>query len=90
MSIWGARKTTVKKWQKLGFKTIQDLENADQKHIPPSVRLGLKYYRDFQKRIPREVKYYSYINTFQFLIDIILLRKLRRLPTSVRIKHKIF
>lgn len=53
MGIFGVGQSTANKWAAMGLKTLEELQSKG----PPLTygqAVGVKYYDDFQKRIPRE------------------------------------
>ena len=48
----GAGPETAKKWYAKGYRTIEDLKRSDK--LTQQQKIGVKYYEEFQKRIPRE------------------------------------
>lgn len=52
MGIFGVGQSTANKWMSMGYKTLEDLEkNAS---LTYAQAVGLKFYNEFQLRIPRE------------------------------------
>jgi DNA polymerase lambda len=51
MGIFGVGQSTANKWCALGYKTLEDIRRFATLTYAQAV--GLKYYEDFQKRIPR-------------------------------------
>lgn len=56
--VWGIGKVKAKKLYKMGNRSIDDLkklntENSTSKVFTAAQKIGLKYYSDFQMRIPR-------------------------------------
>jgi DNA polymerase beta len=69
-SILGAGEKTAEKWWNSGMRSFEDLQK--NKHLlTHQQKIGLKYYNDLQKRIPRE-----YIDTFQVMIRYILAKEI--------------
>lgn len=69
-SILGAGEKTAEKWWNSGMRSFEDLQK--NKHLlTHQQKIGLKYYNDLQKRIPRE-----YIYTFQVMIRYILAKEI--------------
>ena len=69
-SILGAGEKTAEKWWNSGLRSFEDLQK--NKHLlTHQQKIGLKYYNDLQKRIPRE-----YIDTFQVMIRYILAKEI--------------
>jgi DNA polymerase/3'-5' exonuclease PolX len=50
--VFGAGPETAKKWHAKGYRTIDDLKKSDK--LTQQQKIGVKYYEEFQKRIPRE------------------------------------
>jgi DNA polymerase beta len=69
-SILGAGEKTAEKWWNMGMRSIKDLEKNPQL-LTNQQKIGLKYYDDLHKRIPRE-----YIDTFQLMIRYILAKEI--------------
>jgi DNA polymerase lambda len=53
LEIWGVGPATADKLAKRGYRTLEDLR-AHQDELTVSQRIGLRYYEEFQLRIPRE------------------------------------
>lgn len=51
-NIWGTGTGTAKKWYNMGFRTLEDLKRHPEV-LNKDQALGVKYFEDFQKRIPR-------------------------------------
>ena len=51
-NIWGVGTDTAQKWYKMGFRTLEDLKQHPEV-LNKDQALGVKYFEDFQKRIPR-------------------------------------
>jgi DNA polymerase lambda len=49
--VFGAGPSTVRKWFALGYRTLEDLR--DKATLTSQQQIGLRYYEEFQKRIPR-------------------------------------
>jgi DNA polymerase IV len=61
MQIYGVGFSQASKWVSAGYKTLDELWEADQKEkgrfLTDNQRVGVQHYEDFQRRIPRaEVK----------------------------------
>ena len=69
-SILGAGEKTAEKWWNMGMRSFKDLEKNPQL-LTHQQKIGLKYYDDLHKRIPRE-----YIDTFQLMIRYILAKEI--------------
>jgi DNA polymerase beta len=69
-SILGAGEKTAEKWWNMGMRSFNDLEKNPQL-LTHQQKIGLKYYDDLHKRIPRE-----YIDTFQLMIRYILAKEI--------------
>ena len=69
-SILGAGEKTAEKWWNIGMRSFKDLEKNPQL-LTHQQKIGLKYYDDLHKRIPRE-----YIDTFQLMIRYILAKEI--------------
>jgi DNA polymerase/3'-5' exonuclease PolX len=55
MSVWGIGAKNARSLYDKGYQTLDDLRDAPpEKEITPQVQLGLKYYTDLSKRIPRK------------------------------------
>jgi hypothetical protein len=50
--VWGAGIETTKQWFAQGFRTLDDLRSRAR--LTRTQQIGLKYYEDFNTRIPRE------------------------------------
>jgi len=50
--VWGAGTETTKQWFAQGFRTLDDLRKRAR--LTRTQQIGLKYYDDFNTRIPRE------------------------------------
>ncbi len=50
--VWGAGIETSKQWFAQGFRTLDDLRKRAR--LTRTQQIGLKYYDDFNTRIPRE------------------------------------
>ena len=50
--VWGAGVETTKQWFAQGFRTLDDLRNRAR--LTRVQQIGLKYYDDFNTRIPRD------------------------------------
>lgn len=50
--VWGAGAETTKQWFAQGFRTLEDLRTRAR--LTRTQQIGLKYYDDFNTRIPRE------------------------------------
>ena len=50
--VWGAGAETSKQWFAQGFRTLDDLRTRAR--LTRTQQIGLKYYQDFNTRIPRE------------------------------------
>jgi hypothetical protein len=50
--VWGAGTETTKQWFAQGFRTLDDLRTRAR--LTRTQQIGLKYYNDFNTRIPRE------------------------------------
>ncbi len=50
--VWGAGTETSKQWFAQGFRTLDDLRKRAR--LTRTQQIGLKYYEDFNTRIPRE------------------------------------
>ncbi|CAF1083819.1 unnamed protein product [Adineta steineri] len=50
--VWGAGTETTKQWFAQGFRTLEDLRTRAR--LTRTQQIGLKYYQDFNTRIPRE------------------------------------
>ncbi len=50
--VWGAGAETAKKWFAQGFRTLDDLRSRAR--LTRTQQIGLKYYQDFNTRIPRD------------------------------------
>jgi len=50
--VWGAGTETTKQWFAQGFRTLDDLRKRAR--LTRTQQIGLKYYEDFNTRIPRE------------------------------------
>ncbi|UJR16148.1 hypothetical protein I4U23_003059 [Adineta vaga] len=50
--VWGAGTETTKQWFAQGFRTLDDLRTRAR--LTRTQQIGLKYYNDFNARIPRE------------------------------------
>tara|TARA_B100000497_G_scaffold39015_1_gene45690 strand:- start:2507 stop:3469 length:963 start_codon:yes stop_codon:yes gene_type:complete len=69
-SILGVGEKTAEKLWNSGMRSFEDLQK--NKHLlTHQQKIGLKYYNDLQKRIPRE-----YIDTFQVMIRYILAKEI--------------
>eukprot|EP00048_Salpingoeca_helianthica_P001388 m.48900 g.48900 ORF g.48900 m.48900 type:complete len:329 (+) comp11429_c0_seq2:763-1749(+) len=53
MEIWGIGAATAEKLVAKGYRTIEDLR-AHQDELTTSQKIGLRYFEEFQLRIPRE------------------------------------
>ena len=54
LKVWGAGPATVDEWIRMGFRTIADLKTPRaQQMMTNATRIGVRYYDDFLKRIPR-------------------------------------
>ncbi|XP_074151486.1 DNA polymerase lambda [Sminthopsis crassicaudata] len=51
-NIWGVGSKTAQMWYQQGFRTLEDIESRAT--LTSQQAIGLKYYEDFLKRIPRE------------------------------------
>ena len=50
--MWGAGPETIKRWYAKGYRTLKDLEDH-VKDLNRQQNVGLKYYHEFEQRIPR-------------------------------------
>ncbi|CAF1585427.1 unnamed protein product, partial [Adineta steineri] len=50
--VWGAGTETTKQWFAQGFRTLEDLRTRAR--LTRTQQIGLKYYQDFNTRIPRD------------------------------------
>lgn len=50
--VWGAGTETTKQWFAQGFRTLDDLRTRAR--LTRMQQIGLKYYKDFNTRIPRD------------------------------------
>lgn len=50
--VWGAGTETTKQWFAQGYRTLDDLRTRAR--LTRMQQIGLKYYKDFNTRIPRE------------------------------------
>lgn len=50
--IWGVGHTTIVDWMDRGLKTLEDLKTCNVL-LTEQQKIGLKYYQDFQTKIPR-------------------------------------
>eukprot|EP01114_Cavostelium_apophysatum_P022575 TRINITY_DN8211_c0_g1_i1.p1 TRINITY_DN8211_c0_g1~~TRINITY_DN8211_c0_g1_i1.p1 ORF type:complete len:678 (+),score=129.47 TRINITY_DN8211_c0_g1_i1:83-2116(+) len=50
--IYGVHRSTVKHWIERGYRTFDDLKDA--KHLTEANKIGIKYYDEFLRSIPRE------------------------------------
>ncbi|CAF1642910.1 unnamed protein product, partial [Didymodactylos carnosus] len=50
--VWGAGSETTKQWFAQGFRTLDDLRTKAK--LTRTQEIGLKYYNEFNERIPRE------------------------------------
>jgi hypothetical protein len=51
--VWGIGEKTALKLMKMGYKSIKDLREKGQAHLTYQQKIGLKYYEEFQLKIPR-------------------------------------
>ncbi|KAJ0044281.1 hypothetical protein NL108_003750, partial [Boleophthalmus pectinirostris] len=51
-NIWGAGAKTAQLWYQQGFRTLEDI--ATKAHLNHNQKIGLKHYKDFLERMPRE------------------------------------
>eukprot|EP00878_Enallax_costatus_P015250 GHUV01015968.1.p1 GENE.GHUV01015968.1~~GHUV01015968.1.p1 ORF type:complete len:808 (+),score=308.86 GHUV01015968.1:556-2979(+) len=53
MGVWGVAECTAEKWFQAGCKSVQDVRDKID-HLTAQQRVGLKFYDDFEQRIPRD------------------------------------
>uniref|UniRef100_A0A3B4BHM1 DNA polymerase lambda n=1 Tax=Periophthalmus magnuspinnatus TaxID=409849 RepID=A0A3B4BHM1_9GOBI len=51
-NIWGAGAKTAQLWYQQGFRTLEDI--STKAHLNHNQKIGLKHYKDFLERMPRE------------------------------------
>ena len=68
-SVLGAGEKTAEKWWDAGMRSMNDLHKNPQL-LTNEQKIGLKYYDDLHKRIPRE-----YIDTFQLMVRYVLAKE---------------
>tara|TARA_B100001094_G_C18065555_1_gene737272 strand:- start:208 stop:1173 length:966 start_codon:yes stop_codon:yes gene_type:complete len=68
-SVLGAGPITADKWWNKGIKSIKDLTNHPEL-LTHQQKIGVKYYKDLHKRIPRD-----YIDTFGLMVEYVLAKK---------------
>ncbi len=66
--VWGAGTETTKQWFAQGFRTLDDLRTRAR--LTRTQQIGLKYYNDFNTRIPREE-----VTRIETIVDINLIKK---------------
>ena len=59
MRVWGAGRRVVESWLANGVRTIDQLRDSEWclQHgisLAPAVRIGLRYFDELQRRVPRE------------------------------------
>lgn len=52
--IWGVGERTASQFIRQGFTTIQDLQQRGMHLLTDQQKIGLKYYDEFQRKIPRQ------------------------------------
>ena len=68
-TLLGAGPKTSEKWWDLGIRSLKDLSKHPEL-LTHQQKIGLKYYKDLQMRIPRE-----YIDTFGLMVEYVLAKK---------------
>lgn len=53
MKVWGAGEVTARKWYREGCRTLDDIRARSD--LSEQQLVGLKYFEDFQQRIPAHV-----------------------------------
>jgi DNA polymerase lambda len=60
--VMGVGPVTAEKWYNKGYRTLTDVKN--EPHLTKTQKLGLEYFDDLQKKIPRsEIDYYNDVFT---------------------------
>ncbi|KAJ1533948.1 hypothetical protein HK096_004531 [Nowakowskiella sp. JEL0078] len=57
MGVHGVGKTTARRWYSNGWRSLEDIKEANKSEklqLSHDQQIGIKYYEDFKKRIPRD------------------------------------
>ncbi len=85
--IWGVGPQTARKWYAMGIRSvdeIKDISEKDPSFLTEQQKIGLKYYRDLQKKIPRkEIKYFKDLLLKLFVNS--KKDKTKKIPTNIEV-----
>ena len=72
--IWGVGPQTARRWYSMGITSVDEIKNISEKDplfLTDQQKIGLKYYNDLQKKIPRkEITHFKQFLSKKFKIEV--------------------